>query len=102
MLPILGSWDVSLKTPIGTLRATYVFTEADGVITGTASTTSETVPLTTVVCDGSRVTWQQSVTRPMRLNLDFDVVVDDQTLSGHSRAGRLPRTAVTGIRRPTG
>ncbi|WFE61292.1 hypothetical protein [Micromonospora sp. WMMD712] len=102
MLPILGSWDVSLKTPIGTLRATYVFTEADGVITGTASTTSETVPLTAVVCDGSRVTWQQSVTRPMRLNLDFDVVVDDQTLSGHSRAGRLPRTAVTGIRRPTG
>ncbi|MFG1849465.1 hypothetical protein [Micromonospora carbonacea] len=102
MLPILGSWDVSLKTPIGTLRATYVFTEADGVITGTASTTSETVPLSTVVCDGSRVTWQQSVTRPMRLNLDFDVVVDGQTLSGHSRAGRLPRTAVTGIRRPTG
>ncbi|MDG4818733.1 hypothetical protein O7628_24910 [Micromonospora sp. WMMD956] len=102
MLPILGSWDVSLKTPIGTLRATYVFTEADGVITGTASTTSETVPLSTVVCAGSRVTWQQSVTRPMRLNLDFDVVVDGQTLSGHSRAGRLPRTAVTGIRRPTG
>ncbi|WP_431910190.1 hypothetical protein [Micromonospora carbonacea] len=102
MLPILGSWDVSLKTPIGTLRATYVFAEADGVITGTASTTSETVPLTTVVCDGSRVTWQQSVTRPMRLHLDFDVVVDDQTLSGHSRAGRLPRTAVTGVRRPTG
>lgn len=100
MLPIVGTWDVSLKTPIGTLNAVYVFTEADGVITGTASTKSETVPLTTVVCESSHVTWRQSVTRPMRLNLEFEVVVDDRTLSGHSRVGRLPRTAVTGIRRP--
>jgi hypothetical protein len=100
MPPILGTWDVSLKTPIGTLSAVYVFADAGGVLTGTASTKSETVPLTAVVCDGSRVIWQQSVTRPMRLNLEFDVIVDGQTLSGHSRAGRLPRTAVTGTRRP--
>jgi hypothetical protein len=97
--PILGTWDVSLKTPIGTLNAVYVFTEADGALTGTASTTAETVPLTSIVGNGSRVTWRQSVTRPMRLHLDFDVVVDGRTLAGHSRAGRLPRTAVTGTRR---
>ena len=100
MPPILGTWDVDLKTPIGTLSAVYVFTDADGVLAGTASTKSETVPLAAIVCDGPRVTWRQSVTRPMRLNLDFDVVVDGQTLTGHSRAGRLPRTMVTGARRP--
>lgn len=100
VLPILGTWDVSLRTPIGTLTAVYVFTEADGEITGTASTKSETVPVTSVVCESNRVTWRQSVTRPMRLHLEFDVVVDDRALSGHSRAGRLPRTAVTGVRRP--
>jgi hypothetical protein len=97
--PILGTWDVSLKTPIGTLAAVYVFTDTDGVLSGTASTKSETVPLAGIVCDGTRVTWRQSVTRPMRLNLDFDVVVDGENLSGHSRAGRLPRTTVTGTRR---
>ena len=99
MHPILGTWDVSLKTPIGTLSAVYVFTETGGVLAGTASTKSETVPLAAIVCDGPRVTWRQSVTRPMRLNLDFDVVVDGQTLTGHSRAGHLPRTTVTGTRR---
>jgi hypothetical protein len=36
----------------------------------------------------------------MRLNPDFDVVVDGEALTGHSRAGRLPRTTVTGPRRP--
>jgi hypothetical protein len=37
----------------------------------------------------------------MRLNLDFDVVVecDGDRLIGHSRAGRLPRSAVHGTRR---
>jgi hypothetical protein len=34
----------------------------------------------------------------MRLNLEFDVVVDGDQLTGHSRAGRLPRSAVTGNR----
>lgn len=32
---------------------------------------------------GTRVTWRQSVTKPMRLNLDFDVVVGDDRLAGH-------------------
>jgi hypothetical protein len=95
---IIGAWDVSLKTPIGTLAAVYVFSDADGVLTGTASTPSETVPLAAIVTDGPRVTWRQSVTRPIRLHLDFDVVVNGETLVGHSRAGRLPRTAVTGNR----
>ncbi|MFG2040462.1 hypothetical protein [Dactylosporangium sp. NPDC048998] len=99
MHPILGTWDVGLKTPIGTIAAVYVFTETPDGIAGTATAGAETAPLTAVACDGPRVTWRQSVTRPMRLNLDFDVVTSGDTLTGHSRAGRLPRTAVTGTRR---
>jgi hypothetical protein len=56
------------------------------------------VPLRDIVVDGQRVTWRQSVTKPMRLNLDFNVVVDGDRMSGHSKAGRLPRSAVTGVR----
>ncbi|MFY1670445.1 hypothetical protein ACN27G_10845 [Plantactinospora sp. WMMB334] len=99
MHTILGTWDVRLKTPIGTLGAVYVFTDTGGVLSGTASTAAETVPLAALACDGPRVTWRQSVTRPLRLNLDFEVVVDGATLTGYSRAGRLPRTTVTGTRR---
>ncbi|MDG4786301.1 hypothetical protein O7626_10240 [Micromonospora sp. WMMD1102] len=103
MPPILGTWDVQLKTPIGTLSAVFVFTDDGGSgLAGSASTRAETVPLDAIVCDGPRVTWRQSVTRPMRLNLDFDVVVDGDALTGHSRAGRLPRSTVTGTRRRAG
>lgn len=70
---------------------------------GTATYKDETVVLQDItseaVADGTRLTWRQSVARPMRLNLNFDVVVDGDVMSGHSRAGRLPRSVVTGRRR---
>jgi hypothetical protein len=96
---ILGDWDVTIKTPIGSLAVTYTFTDDDGAVAGTATGKGETVPLRDITVAGQRVTWRQSVTKPMRLNLDFDVVVDGDRLAGHSKAGRLPRSAVTGVRR---
>jgi hypothetical protein len=96
---ILGDWDVTIKTPIGSLAVAYTFTERDGALAGTATARDEAVPLQGIVVDGQRITWRQSVTRPMRLNLDFDVTVDGDRLAGHSRAGRLPRSAVSGERR---
>jgi hypothetical protein len=98
-MSIAGDWDVAIKTPIGTLAVVYTFTERDGVLAGTAIGRDETVPLQAVNVDGQRITWRQSVRKPMRLNLDFDVTIDGDRLSGYSRAGRLPRSAVTGQRR---
>lgn len=95
---VTGDWDVTIKTPIGSMAVAYTFTDRDGTITGSATGKGETVPLRDIVVDGQRVTWRQSVTKPMRLNLEFDVVFDGDRLSGHSKAGRLPRSAVTGAR----
>ena len=103
MSTIPGAGDLALKTPIGTLKVRYLFEEnADG-LSGTATSASEAVPLSDITTvpagtGGERVTWHQRVTRPIRLNLDFDVLVTGDTLTGHSRAGRLPRTQVSGTR----
>jgi hypothetical protein len=94
-----GVWDVTVKTPIGSLAVVYTFTEHDGTLAGTAKARGDTVPLRDIVVAGQRVTWRQSVTKPMRLNLEFDVMVDGDRLADHSKAGRLPRSAVTGVRR---
>lgn len=96
---ILGDWDITIKTPIGTLAVAYTFVDDGGGLAGTATGKGETVPLRDIVVDRQRITWRQSVTKPIRLNLDFDVVVDGDRLTGHSIAGRLPRSAVTGVRR---
>ncbi|MGH3252004.1 MAG: hypothetical protein ACRDOI_38150 [Trebonia sp.] len=105
MSSIAGTWDLKLKTPIGSLDVVYAFNQTAAAITGTAQSKAETVPLTDIACedtaDGQHLTWRQSVTKPMRLNLDFDVTIAGDTLTGHSRAGRLPRSTVTGTRRNT-
>lgn len=98
---IVGDWDVTIKTPIGSLAVAYTFTNDSGVLMGTATGKGETVALRDITVAAQRVTWRQSVTKPMRLNLEFDVVVDGDRLGGHSRAGRLPRSTVTGVRRVT-
>ncbi|MGK5440365.1 hypothetical protein ACSNN7_00805 [Micromonospora sp. URMC 105] len=105
MNAITGTWDLTVKTPIGSLAAVYTFTDHAGELTGTAEGGGESVALADLrqehTADGQQVTWRQAVTRPMRLNLEFDVTVTGDTLTGHSRAGRLPRSRVTGTRRPT-
>ena len=104
MSTLTGTWNLSMRTPIGTMQATMIFEDSDGVWTGTADAdgTSPSIMLrdirTEITADGEHVTWSQSITKPMRLNLDFDVVVAGDQMTGHSRAGRLPRTTVSGTR----
>lgn len=102
-MSVVGDWDVSIKTPVGTLHVVYSFTNQAGGISGTAASKAESVPLVDIAVaeglEGQRVTWRQTVTKPMRLKLDFDVHVRGDRMSGHSRAGRLPRSTVSGVRR---
>lgn len=103
MQGIVGTWDVRLRTPIGSVDVVYTFADRGGALAGTAATDREEVRLHEIAVrsdpDGERVTWRQSVTKPLRLNLDFDVVVSGAALNGYSRAGRLPRSGVSGVRR---
>ncbi|MFI1912905.1 hypothetical protein [Nocardia sp. NPDC020380] len=102
-MSIVGTWDLTLRTPIGSLAIVYTFTDSDGTVRGTATGKGETVQLHEITIEttesGNHATWRQSVTRPMRLDLDFDVTVTGDRLTGWSRAGRLPRTKVTGSKR---
>ncbi|MFE9568141.1 hypothetical protein ACFYMW_06475 [Streptomyces sp. NPDC006692] len=98
-MSVEGTWDLSVATPIGKIEATVELLRRDGVLTGVALAASEEVPLSDVTLDGDRLTWQQSVNKPMRLNLAFAVTVTGDTMTGTSRAGRLPASKVTGERR---
>ncbi|MFJ4340028.1 hypothetical protein [Streptomyces sp. NPDC088915] len=98
-MTVEGIWDLSLSTPIGRMKAVLELREQDAVLTGVAHGAGERVPLVDIALDGDRLTWKQAVTKPMRLNLAFDVTVDGDTLRGTSRAGRLPASKVTGTRR---
>jgi hypothetical protein len=97
-MSIAGTWNLEIATPLGKQTVVLELTEENGVITGIAKGTSETVPLIDPTRDGDRLTWAQSVTRPMRLNLTSDVIIDGDAMTGTSKAGMLPTSKVTGHR----
>ena len=106
MTTLPGAWALTMTTPIGRIEAEATFTADAHVFTRTAAGKGETVALSDIRSEpaeggGEHVTWAQSITKPMRLNLDFDVGIDGDEMRGFSRAGRLPRSAVVGRRLPT-
>ncbi|MEU8824238.1 hypothetical protein [Streptomyces sp. NPDC048636] len=98
-MSVEGTWDLSISTPIGRIKAMVEFRRKDGVLIGSAHGAGEEVPISDVVLDGDRLRWKQAVTKPMRLNLAFAVTIDGDILTGTSKAGRLPASKVTGERR---
>jgi hypothetical protein len=51
MHTITGTWDVRLKTPIGTLETRYTFTEDGGTLAGTAEGQGETGTLEAITVE---------------------------------------------------
>ncbi|MFD8949744.1 hypothetical protein ACFV0B_12900 [Streptomyces xanthophaeus] len=98
-MAVEGIWDLSVSTPIGTVEAVVELSREAGALVGSARGAGEDVPLSDITLDGDRLAWKQAVTKPLRLNLAFAVTVDGDTLTGTSKAGRLPASKVTGRRR---
>ena len=97
-MSVQGTWKVVIATPIGKQSVIFEIAEENGAIRGTATSDAETVPFEAVVRSGNRLTWSQRIHHPIRLNLNFDVTFDGDTLSGISKAGLLPSSAVSGVR----
>ncbi len=97
-MSITGSRNIKISTPIGTQSVILELTESGDMIKGIAKGNAETTQLIDPVLAGNRLTWKQSITKPMRLNLTFDVTIDGNTLSGTSKAGMLPTSKVIGMR----
>jgi hypothetical protein len=97
-MTVAGTWNLTIKTPIGRQEVVLELVEVDGALHGTAIGAQETVPLVDPVLTGDQLTWRQSITKPMRLDLAFDLTVAGDSMTGTSRAGRLPRSKVTATR----
>jgi hypothetical protein len=93
-----GTWDVTIDTPIGKMAVVFHISEVEGVIQGTANSDKETVEFVDALGEGSRLTWTQAVTTPMKLTLKFDVTVEGDSMTGTSKAGILPASKVYGSR----
>jgi hypothetical protein len=95
----LGLWDVTVSTPIGKIETVFEITETAGVLSGIARSNKETVEFIDPTIIDDTMTWTQKVTKPMRLNLAFNIALTGDSFTGTAKAGRLPASNVTGTRR---
>ncbi|MBB6637473.1 DJ-1/PfpI family protein [Cohnella thailandensis] len=93
-----GEWDATLATPVGKLQVRLSITAKDGAIRGTAVQGDEAVEFIDPVLRDGTLTWSLRITKPMRLNLKFEAVVDGDEMTGIAKAGILPATKLTGRR----
>ncbi|WP_375432654.1 hypothetical protein [uncultured Friedmanniella sp.] len=97
-----GTWQLVIRTPVGSIPVELIVTDAGGALTGLARSDGQESVIPEIVqahdSAGQHVTWTQKVTKPLRLTLSFDVLLVGDTLEGTARAGRLPASQVTGTR----
>ncbi|MFM9277869.1 DJ-1/PfpI family protein [Paenibacillus jiagnxiensis] len=65
---------------------------------GTATQGDETVALINPVLQDNMLSWSLRITKPMRLNLKFEVAANSDDMTGIAKAGILPASKLTGKR----
>ncbi|MFD0713189.1 DJ-1/PfpI family protein [Paenibacillus sp. GCM10027626] len=93
-----GDWDTTIATPVGKMEVKLSISTSDSMIKGTATQGDETVEFMDPVLQSNKLTWSLRITKPMRLNLKFEVAADGDQMTGIAKAGILPASKLTGKR----
>ncbi|MFC9774357.1 DJ-1/PfpI family protein [Paenibacillus chitinolyticus] len=93
-----GDWDTTIATPVGKLQIKLSITTQNGTIQGKAIQGKEIVEFLNPALEGDKLTWMLPITKPMRLNLKFEVSAHGDEMTGTAKAGMLPSSKLTGNR----
>lgn len=93
-----GDWDTAIVTPVGKMEVKLSITSVNDLLQGTATQGDETIPFSNPMLKDNKLSWSLRITKPMRLNLKFEVDVDGDRMIGTAKAGLLPASKLTGKR----
>lgn len=93
-----GEWDTIISTPVGKLQVKLLIGTTNGSIQGKAMQGDEIVEFIDPVLKENKLSWLLRITKPMRLNLKFEVMVNGKHMTGTAKAGILPASTLTGNR----
>jgi hypothetical protein len=97
MADIDGSWDCTVKSPLGDQKMTVTIRSEGATFTGTASGAMGSADLSGTV-EGNTATWKQSITVPMPMALDCTATAEGDTLTGQVGAGAFGSFPLSGTR----
>ena len=86
MAEVDGSWDCTVKSPMGDQKMTLTVNSDGSAFTGTVSGAMGSSDVSGEV-DGNTVSWKQQMTVPMPMTLDCKATVEGDTMTGTVGAG---------------
>ena len=97
MADVDGSWDCTVKSPLGEQKLTLTVAADGDSFSGTASGAMGASDVTGSV-DGNTIKWQQQMTVPMPMTLDCTATIDGDSITGQVQAGAFGSFPLTGTR----
>lgn len=91
-----GTYNITIKTPMGDQNATLTLKEEGGALTGQMSGQAGTSAIENGKVNGDAVSWHAKVTSPMPITLEFDGKVDGGNISGNVKLGAFGTSTFSG------
>lgn len=93
-----GSWNVTVKSPMGEGPATINLTEEGGALSGMLSGAQGDQSFTGGTVDGNSLAWTIDVTSPMPMKVECSAEVDGNDISGSLKFGAMGSATFAGSR----
>ena len=97
MADIDGTYDCTVKSPLGDQKMTLTVKGEGSTFTGSVSGAMGSMDVNGSV-DGETIAWKQSMTVPMPMTLDCQATVEGDTLTGTVGAGAFGSFPLSGTR----
>ena len=86
MANVDGSWDCTVKSPLGDQKMTLTVNSSGNAFTGTVSGAMGSSDVSGEVA-GDTIRWKQQMTVPMPMTLDCEATADGDAMTGTVAAG---------------
>jgi hypothetical protein len=97
-MSLTGSWNMTMKSPIGEQKAQLELTESGSSLTGTMGSGADSNAIQEGSVDGQVVSWSVKITKPMPLTLAFSGTAEAGTITGEVKFGGFGAGPFTAVR----
>ena len=91
-----GTWNLTMKTPMGDREVSVDLSEDGEALTGTASADGNTNDIANGKVEDGHAKFNIDITVPMPLTLEFDLEADGDAITGNVKLGMFGNAPVTG------
>ena len=98
-MSVAGTYDVTIKTPMGDQKGKLTVTPNGDAFTGSvASDMMGTMEVADGKIAGDTITWKMDMKVPMPMTLEAEATVDGDAISGSVKAGAFGSMPLSGAR----